>query len=124
MAGFHQLRSIRVPVLGLSVIPLGLLLVVVAAIAWLDLQTVASAAWTQRSADVLSHVNALRNDLSTAQSTVQAYQLAAQPASAVAFESAAGAIPRDAALLQQSVLDNPAQAALARSLADGSAADV
>ncbi|HEU5478847.1 MAG TPA: histidine kinase dimerization/phospho-acceptor domain-containing protein, partial [Candidatus Tumulicola sp.] len=124
MAGFNQLRSIRVPVLGLSVIPLALLLIVVGAIAWLDVETVASAAWAQRSADVLESASALQNDLASAQSAVQEYQLTGSPRGAVAFEHAAAAVPRDAGRLRLSELENPSQAALARQLEAGAVADV
>ena len=124
MASFQQLRSIRVPVLGLSLVPLALLLVVVAVVAWLAVETETSAAWTQRAQDVLESANALQTDLGSAQSAVQQYELTGSPRSAAAFETAAAAVPPAAARIRRLAANNPTQAALALRLSSGAVADI
>ncbi|HEY1654583.1 MAG TPA: response regulator [Candidatus Tumulicola sp.] len=124
MASFHQLRSIRVPVLGLSLVPLALLLVVIVVVAWLEIETIASSAWTQRSEDVLASAHTLQADTESAQSAVQQYELTGSPRSAAAFESAAAAVPQAAERIRQLAANGQARAALARRLSDEAVADI
>jgi PAS domain S-box-containing protein len=109
--------SIQVPVLGLSLIPLGFLLLFVA-IAWrLQIDTQAAQTWAQHSDDVLQQAHRLQSDIGASESTVGEYLLKGTRDSYVRFATANARIARDAHRLSGMVQDNPQQSHLAARMA-------
>jgi CHASE3 domain sensor protein len=124
MTPANRLRSIRLPVLGLSAIPMACLLLFVATLWRLDVDTEQSAQWSQHSGDVLEQSHRLQNDLGDAEGDARRYLLTRDPAAYAAFASFAATVPKTASALRWLVRDNPSQETLAVRLANDALAEM
>ena len=79
----YSTKSIAWSVLGLSVIPLVLLLIFVAVVGWLQAQTQALSAAGQRSSDALLLVHRLQDDIGGASTASRLYLLNGDNASSI-----------------------------------------
>jgi two-component system, sensor histidine kinase and response regulator len=110
-------RSLASAIIGLSTVPLIVLLLFVGIVAWLQQETKRAELLTQHSDDVLALSLQLQNDLAEAGSQARRYILLGTPAYYAKFLTALAIIPKDSRALTAAVKDNPEQLARARSLA-------
>jgi len=108
--------SLARSILGLSIVPLVVLLVFVASLAWLQHQTEKEDLLTQHSDDVLAYSRMLDNDIAEAGSRARRYILLGTAATYRAFLNQIAIIPHDTRRLEASVHDSPVQYARAQNL--------
>ncbi|HTX57138.1 MAG TPA: response regulator [Candidatus Acidoferrales bacterium] len=116
--------SLARSIIGLSVVPLAVLLLFIAVVAWLQHQTETAVYWTQHSDDVLAIGRKLEVDLTNAGGIGRRYILIGTPSLYQQYFAAVASIPKDTQALIKAVSDNPAQRARAERVARDALAEV
>jgi len=114
----YSARSIAWSVLGLSVIPLVLLLLFVVVVGWLQAQTRASSAAGQQSSDALLLAHRLQSDIGDASTSSRIYLLNGDNASYSATLQFLARVAPDTRRLEATVRQNPPQLKLATTLSN------
>jgi two-component system, sensor histidine kinase and response regulator len=120
----YRFRSIRLAVLGLSLIPLACLLVFVVLVWRIEVATEYSAQLTEHSDDVLQEAHRLQTTVGDAQAAIRRFHLTGRPTEDAAFLAASQAVPALVTDLRQLVRDNAAQEDVASRLSTNAMQDI